>query len=81
MNNRKNFLPAAGSKKILLTFLAFVFIISARAQNNGEKTDFMESHGKIYVVMAVVIVIVAGLFLYLLSLDRKISKLERNNKI
>jgi len=81
MNNRKNFLLGAGSKKILLTLLAFTSILFAHAQDNAEKTDFMESHGKIYVVMAVVIVIVAGLFLYLFSLDRKISKLERNNKI
>jgi CcmD family protein len=39
----------------------------------------MKSNGKIYVVMAVVIVIVAGLFLYLLNLDGKITKLEKKN--
>ncbi len=37
-----------------------------------------KENGKIYVVMAVVITIVAGLFTYVASLDRKISKLEKN---
>jgi CcmD family protein len=37
----------------------------------------MKTNGKIYVVMTVVIVIVAGLFLYVLNLDRKLTKLEK----
>ena len=41
-----------------------------------EPTDFMNSNGKIYVVMAVVVIIVLGLFLYLINLDRKMKKLE-----
>jgi CcmD family protein len=47
--------------------------------SNGQPTDFMNSNGKIYVVMAVVVVIVFGLFLYLMNLDRKIKKLEKNS--
>jgi CcmD family protein len=42
-----------------------------------EPTDFMNSNGKIFVVMAVVVVIVIGLFAYLINLDRKIKKLEK----
>jgi CcmD family protein len=45
-----------------------------------EPTDFMNSNGKIYVVMAVVIIIVLGLFLYLVNLDKKIKKLEKDSK-
>ena len=41
-----------------------------------EPTDLMNSNGKIYVVMAVVVIIVLGLFLYLINLDRKMKKLE-----
>jgi len=44
--------------------------------NKEEPTDFMNSNGKIFVVMAVVVVIVIGLFIYLINLDRKIKKLE-----
>ncbi|MEP6684763.1 MAG: CcmD family protein [Parafilimonas sp.] len=50
------------------------------ANNNADQNNFMTSEGKIFVVMAVVIVIVIGLFLYLFNLDRKISKLEKNIK-
>ncbi|MBM3935860.1 MAG: CcmD family protein [Sphingomonadales bacterium] len=38
--------------------------------------DTMRSNGKIYVVLAVVLLIQAGLFVMLWSLDRKLSKLE-----
>lgn len=42
--------------------------------------NFMLSNGKIYVVAAVVVTIVTGLFIYLASLDRKISRLEKEQK-
>ena len=37
----------------------------------------MYSSGKIYVVISVLIVILSALFIYLLNLDRKISRLEK----
>ena len=37
----------------------------------------MRSDGKIYVVVAVVVTILVGLLLYLVRLDRKITKLEQ----
>jgi CcmD family protein len=53
----------------------------ALAQNMNNKTeeptDFMRSNGKIYVVVAVVVIIVLGIFIYLLNLDKKIKKLEK----
>jgi hypothetical protein len=39
--------------------------------------DTMRSNGRIYVVVAVVLTILVGLILYLVRVDRKISKLER----
>ena len=44
--------------------------------NTEEPTDFMRSNGKIYVVVACIVVIVSGIYVYLLNLDRKIRKLE-----
>jgi len=41
--------------------------------------QLMYSNGKIYVVVAVVLTVLFGLFFYLISLDRKISKLEKEN--
>ena len=42
-----------------------------------EMADALRQSGKIYVVVAAVVLIVAGMLLYLLSLDRKVSRLER----
>ena len=61
----------------LFTLLAFAQPVITTPQ--GEPTDFMRSNGKIYVVVAVVVVIVVGLFIYLVNLDRKITKLEKNS--
>lgn len=45
-----------------------------------QDNDFMRSVGKIYVVVAVLIIIFIGLALYLFFIDRRISKLEKSNK-
>ena len=65
-------------KSFLLVLTAHVCIISAQAQDAAANTntDVMRSNGKIYVVMAVVVTIVTGLFAYVYSIDKKISKLE-----
>ena len=63
-----------------MVVLLFVFVccLSANAQTHvAANTDIMRSNGKIYVVMAVVVTIVTGLFLYVFSIDKKISKLEK----
>ena len=39
--------------------------------------DTMRSNGRIYVVVAVVVLILIGLILYLVRLDRKITKMEK----
>ncbi len=65
-------------QRIACTLFTLFLTTMASAQETGGATDVMRSNGKIYVVMAVVITIVAGLFTYVASLDRKISKLEKN---
>ena len=37
----------------------------------------MDSYGKIFVVVAVLALILLGIFVYLFFLDRKVSKLEK----
>ncbi len=37
----------------------------------------MESYGKIFVVVAVLAVILIGVFVYLFTIDRKLRKLEK----
>tara|TARA_R110002049_G_scaffold251627_2_gene426014 strand:+ start:8992 stop:9192 length:201 start_codon:yes stop_codon:yes gene_type:complete len=65
-------------KNILaIIFILFVKIITA--QESVEMADRMRADGKIYVVVAVVSTILIGLFIYLLTIDRKLNKLEKNN--
>lgn len=48
------------------------------AANEGQ--DFFQAIGKMYVVVAVILVIFVGISLYLWRLDRRISQLEKKNK-
>ncbi len=68
-------------KKVALFFGAFVMAVFANAQTNADAINDVakaeRTQQSLYIVMAVVITIVVGLFLYLISLDRKISKLEK----
>ena len=57
-------------------------IFGAKAQGsttNDTMASLMRSNGKIYVVVAVVLTILLGLIAYLIRLDRKISKLEKES--
>lgn len=69
-------------RRIILALSVCLFSLYTFAQPGAtppdESVDFMRSSGKIYVVIAVVVVIVFGLFVYLANLDRKITKLEKN---
>jgi len=46
------------------------------AQDDKIIESTMRSNDKIYVVMAVCVTILLGLFIYLVSIDRKISRIE-----
>ena len=65
--------------RILLLLGSLLAAIAGVAQNNDQPqmADVMRSNGKIYVVVAVLVIILLGLILYLVRLDRKISKLEK----
>lgn len=44
-----------------------------------EMADAFRADGKIYVVVAVILVLLAGVFAYLIVLDRKLSRLEKQS--
>ena len=70
-----------GMKIRPLIFLAFFMLVSHLAWAKGESSpDFMRSIGKIYVVAAVCIIILVTLLIYLILLDRKVSRLEKRHK-
>jgi hypothetical protein len=65
-----------------MLFLLFSFFMSSLllAQDNSvEMADTMRKEGKIYVVVAVILTIFAGIILYLVRLDRKITRLEKES--
>ena len=64
--------------KKLISVLTFIFLTVFANAQDVKMADVMKENGKIYVVIAVMLTILGGLVLYLIRLDRKISKLERN---
>ncbi len=66
------------SKQLLFCTLLLLPIFS-QAQNSPEMADLMRQEGKIYVVVAVIAIIFVVMAVYLFSLDRKISKIEKES--
>jgi hypothetical protein len=67
-------------RKIAFLFSFLFSHLFLLAQNNKvEMADTFRSNGKIFVVVAVIVTIFAGIILYLIRLDRKITKLEKNH--
>ncbi len=66
---------------LLISFLFISIFAMGQAIENPEieMADMMRSNGRIYVVIAVILTILLGLILYIVRLDRKISKLEKQN--
>mgnify|MGYP000881960469 CR=1 FL=1 len=66
---------------ILIVLLSVFSAMNVFAQivdhSDVEMADQMRAEGKIYVVVAVVLIVFIGLILYLISLDRKISMIEK----
>jgi CcmD family protein len=68
--------------KLLTFFLLLAVPFVSYAQDAGKQSsDFMRSNGRSYVVIAVMLTILIGLFLYLVRLDRKLTKLEKENHL
>ena len=67
-------------KYIFTLFLVTVIPSVLAAQEPVEMADTMRSEGKIYVVVAIILVILLGLIAYLVMLDRRVSKIEKQVK-
>ena len=69
-------------KNVFFLFVWMLFSLLLQAQEGSGKSSFgntMRSNGRIYVVVAVMLTILAGLILYVVRLDKKITKLEKEN--
>ena len=69
-------------KQLIVTLIVLFVQILAKAQDStnhvGQTPTGLNAGNKIYVVLAVAVTILIGLFLYVIRLDRKISKLEKS---
>jgi CcmD family protein len=68
--------------KHFLSLLVFTFIsrISIAQGTAVEMADQLRQSGKIYVVVLVVLIIFIGIIVYMIYLDRKMSKMEEKIK-
>jgi hypothetical protein len=69
--------------KFLKTFF-FILLLSLTTSIGAQPArtpmaELMRSDGRIYVVIAVLLTILAGLVIYLIRLDKRISRLEKEN--
>lgn len=65
------------TKLLFFFFLTLSFVANAQ---DAEMADKFREDGKIYVVITVFAIILTGLFVYVFLLDRKIGKLEKEEK-
>jgi heme/copper-type cytochrome/quinol oxidase subunit 2 len=69
-------------KRVTFTVISLLISALSWAQSTADSVspsidETMRSHNKIYVVMAVCIVILVAFFLYLIRIDIKVSKKEK----
>jgi CcmD family protein len=67
-------------KSLFTLLLVAVIPTLLSAQEQVPMADGMRSEGKIYVVVAIIMVILIGLVGYLVQLDRKVAKVEKQLK-
>ena len=70
-------------RKIIFTFISLALTFFVHAQDTlavkaDRESTGLRAEGKIYVVLLVSSTILIGLFIYLIRLDRKLTRLEKN---
>jgi hypothetical protein len=71
-------------KKIILLLLTLLYLpqmLFAQAADHVEMADKLRADGKIWVVVAVVAIVLAGILINMLRLDSKVSKIEKELNI
>lgn len=65
-------------KKLLsILALTFAFVTAFAQSDETQMADVMRSNGKIYVVVVTILIVLAGLFIYLFVIEKKVKKLEQ----
>jgi hypothetical protein len=63
--------------KFIKTLFAICMLGPAYGQNHVEMADNLRAEGKIYVVVTIILIVLAGLIFYLFLMDKKVKKLEK----
>lgn len=66
-------------KRLINSLLLAMLPFLAMAQD-VEMAEVMRSNGKIYVVVGVIAIIFVGLVVYLITIDRRLKKIEKEEK-
>lgn len=70
-------------KKLYSIFLLLIISANSFSQSpevEVEMADAMRANGKIYVVVGIILIVLIGFIAYLISLDRKLTRLEKEHK-
>jgi hypothetical protein len=69
------------TKKQILSLLLLLPLASlAQGSKSVEMADSFREDGKIYVVVAGLVIILTGVVIFLIRVDRKLTRLERDRK-
>ncbi|HOZ96963.1 MAG TPA: CcmD family protein [Niabella sp.] len=63
-----------------MKFLMMLLMLVPILANAQSENKLMYSNGRIYVVIAVMLIILLGIVLYLVRIERKLKKLEDSNR-
>ena len=67
-------------KRISLTFVILLTTLNLFAQESEiEMADALRSSGKIYIVVACVVIILVGLLAYLFAIEKRLKMLEKKS--
>ncbi|MBL0740770.1 CcmD family protein [Chryseolinea lacunae] len=68
--------------RLLLLFGILCLSAQGHAQTSGtpEMADALRSDGKIYTVVVGLVIILTGVIFYLIRIDRKVQRIEKNQK-
>jgi positive regulator of sigma E activity len=81
MNPKTTLLMSTRASKLFASLILFFLPLITLAQTEEvEMADTMKSNGKIYVVVAVLGIVLAGILIYLISIDKKVRNLENKRK-
>lgn len=65
---------------IVWLLLASISTFAQSTQAEVEMADTMRAQGKIYVIVAIILIVLIGMITYLFTLDRKVTRLEARLK-